>query len=207
VNTGASETGALAVLAARQEITPSLIVGLGAAVYFEYYRRAEPPPSHYISALRRNFEQTLEVRLAEYRVTPHAAVRAALMENARWFNLDRAATTALLGMEMLAEELPEYHSIPDWQACFQEMAETINCTNALHRRTLVTFLRDVALYIPEACACADELDGIASEWRRLATHLTETVQLGGGSRFEQASRWLRRLALREEHFWGTILEW
>lgn len=183
-----------------------MALGLGAGVYFEYYRRPTPEPTRFITGLNRATGALLAQRIEHYASAPEAAVRAALHENALWFNLDRQPTTALLGMEMLAEELIYYDTVPDWRISFQAMARVILETGALYRRTFITFLNEVA-HLVVMHGVASELQEIADEWTRFGTYLEECAERANASSFEQASRMVRRLAFREEHFWGKVLDY
>ncbi len=192
-------------LAHAYKLSPALALGLGAGVYFEYYRRPSPRPTRFITGLNRATAQTLAQRAAQYSTAPQAALRAALHENALWFNLDRQPTTALLGMEMLAEELVYYDTYPDWRVSFRAMARAVLDTDALHRRTYASFLQASARFIP-AHEVTIELQEIADDWIHFGTYLDECAASANAPSFEQASRLVRRLAFREEHFWGKVLD-
>lgn len=194
----------LEAVAQKYAISPALALGLGAGLYFEYFRRAQPSPTHSIAGLRKDLESQLVLRLDTYRVDPKEGVRGALRENALRFNLDRAPTTGLLGMEMLAEELPHFHERKDGHACLRSMAETIVETHALYRNSYIEFLNDLAPEILDAGAFVPTLVGIAAEWESLAEQMTKAA--AGAVELERASGLMRRLAFREEHFWGTILD-
>ena len=197
-------TSALNALAAAHDISPAMALGLGAGVYFEYYRRPQPP-TRFITGLNRACETTLRQRLPIYHQTPHTALRDALRENALWFNLDRQPTTALLGIEMLAEELVYYDKLADWRECFHGIAREIVDTHALYRRTYCAFLQDIAREIDTA-AVATELGEIADEWQAFAMYLKECAAPDSTPSFERAGRLVRRIAFREEHFWGKVLD-
>lgn len=182
-----------------------MALGLGAGVYFEYYRRPSPAPTRFITGLNRATAETLAQRMRQYATAPQAALRAALHENALWFNLDRQPTTALLGMEMLAEELVYYDTFPDWRVSFQAMARAVLDSGALHRHTYVSFLQESSHFIA-AQEFATELQEIADGWVQFGTYLDECAASVSAPSFEQASRLVRRLAFREEHFWGKVLD-
>src|SRR5581483_4648288 len=148
-------------LAEGHALSPALALGLGAGVYFEYFRRPQPSPTHWISGIHRCLRDTLTARTIHYKQSPQAALREALRENALWFNLDRAPTTALLGMEMLAEELTQYEAIADWRECLHGMGEEILTTGALYRRTYVAFLNQAAQHLPVVQPLAREMDEVA----------------------------------------------
>lgn len=187
-------------------VSPELALGLGAGLYFQYFRRPEPAPSHWIDGLNPNIVQGLAGQLENYAISPDSAVRNALTANALWFNLDRAPTTGLLGMEMLAEELPHFNSIADWRICIQVMTETIDNTESLHRRTIVRFLNGVAVHFAPAQILAREMSSIADSWDTFSANLRDTPIGNSASNLETFSRQIRRIAFREEHFWGVVLE-
>ncbi len=180
-------------------------LGLGAGVYFEYYRRPTPAPTRFITGLNRVVQATLAQRAPQYAATPKDAVRAALHENALWFNLDRQPTTALLGMELWAEELAYYDALPDWRVSLQAMARTILDSGALYRRSYLEFLQTSAPLVPTRAA-QQELSEIVNEWMQLAICLQDCAASAAAPALETPSRLVRRLAFREEHFWGKVLE-
>lgn len=192
----------LQALALEYSVVPALALGLGAGLYFEYFRRHRISPTHFVAALHRDLEKNLAARYALFVRDPRAACRDALRQNALWFNLDRAPTTALLGMEMLAEELPHYETIADWRSSLNNMAQTIRETDALYRFTYAEFLDEIAPQVPRAPFLAQQLREIAGEWSSFAEQLPSAVL---PMQLERASRLLRRIAFREEHFWGIVL--
>lgn len=187
-----------------KDLSVPLRFGLGAGLYFEYFRRPRESPSRFVVGLNRHLDAQLAARIAEYQNgDARAAVRAALHENARLFNLDRAPTTALMGMEMLAEQLADFADIPDWQTCLRDMREEITTTGSCYRRTYGLFLQEVQSSV-EIQELGCELADIADEWDALAAQFTRALHDWG--ELEQAGRLLRRLAFREEHFWGKVLD-
>lgn len=178
--------------------------GLGAGLYFEYFRRPDQTPSHFIVSLNRNLDRNLAVRIEMYaNGDPRAAVHDALQENALLFNLDRAPTTALMGMEMLAEQLADFARISNWRASIQEIGAEITTTGSCYRRIYMAFLREIQPLFDTVGVC-EELSEIADEWDKLAQQLT--MALDDPTQLERASQLLRRLAFREEHFWGNVLD-
>ncbi len=194
----------LEVLVERSGLSPALTLGFGAGLYFEYFRRPQPSPTHYIRGLRRDLFTTDAPLSAPVALT-RERVAAALAENARWFNLDRAPTTALLGMEMLAEELPHYDAIADWVACLQGMASTIKASRSLYRRDYATFLNESTPCLPAAAGLAQELAGVAGEWDKFAELSGRIAAERDATQLERLSRLVRRIAALEEHFWGNAL--
>lgn len=181
-----------------------MTLGLGAGVYFEYFRQPNGSPSRFISGLHRDLEKTLAMRVGVWSNDPRSALRDAIRENALWFNLDRAPTNGLLGMEMLAEDLPHLDALTDRRECVTQMARTIQISHALYREIYATFLKQCSPHYPDAANLAPALHQIAGEWHEFAIELDATAH--DSSRLERAGRMLRRLAFREEHFWGNVLE-
>jgi hypothetical protein len=196
----------LDTLANQFGISPALVLGLSAGLYFQYFRRPEPSPTHWIEGLNPNIRTALGQRLEKYRFSPESAIKVALRENALWFNLDRAPTTGLLGMEMLAEELPNFDNVADWRVCLDTFAKTIDNTGSLYRRTFVKFLYEILSRYDSKWIFAQELGSIAADWNKFAVTLTETASGNNSANLEGLSRQIRRIAFREEHFWGTVLE-
>ena len=123
-------------------------------MYFEYFHRPRTLPSHQISGLNRNLATVQSARLALYK---HGDQRLTLLEamreNALLFNLDRTPTTGLMGMELLAEELPGIAVCPDSKLVVTEMRNAIEHTGALYRRTYLDFLEEIATLVNSAPLC------------------------------------------------------
>ncbi len=178
--------------------------GLGAGLYFEYFRRPNDLPSHFIIGFNRHLNTNLTARSAQYQNgNARDAIRDALRENALLFNLDRAPTTALMGMEMLAEHLADFQMIPDWQTCLRDMHVEITATDSCYRRIYLSFLQEIQTLV-DATNLITELSEIADEWDALASQIT--LARNDSAQLERASRLLRRIAFREEHFWGQVLD-
>ena len=86
------------------------------------------------------------------------------------------------------------------------MAETVDNTDSLHRRTFVKYLNQVAPQLGATLRFAQELNAIASDWDTFSANLRDTSKGTDIPNLEASSRRLRRLTFREEHFWGDILE-
>lgn|GEM_PF-2852260 len=200
-----SDTELLDRAARDHALSPALTLGLSAGVYFEYFRRPQPSPTRLITGLQRSFPESLRQNFVEYEQAPEATLRAALRANAMWFIYDRQPTTALLGIEMLAEELIYYDTVADWRVCWQAMAREIFSTRALFRRDYGAFLQEISKYF-NTQALASEVNEIAEEWERFAAYLETSAAPQGDPSFETASRLVRRIAFREEHFWGKVLD-
>jgi hypothetical protein len=200
-----SETDLLDRVAQSHRLSSAMTLGLSAGIYFEYYRRPQPSPTRFITGLQRSFPESLRQNFVKYEAAPEATLRTALRENAMWFIYDRQPTTALLGIEMLAEELVYYDTVADWRVCWQAMARQIFSTRALFRRDYGAFLQEISNLI-HTQALASELNEIAEEWERFAAYLEANAAPRGDPSFETASRLVRRIAFREEHFWGKVLD-
>lgn len=186
-------------------LSPALCFGLGTGLYFEYCRGADGTTSRYINGCNQHLEVTLGARIPLFaNGTAPSAIRDALRENALLFILDRAPTTALMGMEMLAEELPHWKEIGDWRLCTRGIAQEINRGGSLYRRLYIEFLREIERYDVPGDQLADHLQDIADEWDALAGILDRAT--GEPANLEQAARTMRRIAMREEHFWGQVLD-
>lgn len=186
------------------DLTIPLRFGLGAGLYFEYFRRPTNSPSRFIIGFNRNLDAHLDTRIAQYQNgNARQAIHEALRENALLFNLDRAPTTALMGMEMLAEHLADFQTIPDWQMCLNDMREEITATGSCYRRVYLEFLREIQTRL-DTTTLVIELSEIADEWDALAAQFT--IAAYDAAQLERTSRMLRRIAFREEHFWGKVLD-
>jgi hypothetical protein len=184
-------------------LSKPMLFGLGAGLYFEYFARPHDSPSRRVRGFHRGVVNRAAERLVQVNTGDVRRVsRDALRENALSFNLDRLPTTGLLGMEMLAEQLPNFETVPDWRTCIGGMAHCIRSTDSLYRRLYAAFLEQVADLL-DTRDLAPALIEIAQEWDRWGETLTKA--LSNPSHLEQAGSTLRRLAFREEHFWGTVL--
>ncbi len=194
----------LSVLAQKYGLAVSTALGLGSGLYFEYFHSPRLLPSRSISGLHRGLAQALKGRVLIYKSDPENTLRHALRTSALWFNLDRAPTTGLMGMEMLAEELPRFGVIADYRECLAGMSQTILKTCGLYRQTFADFVRECAPYLPDAELSSSTLREISREWIEFAEQLARTTD--DPVMLERAGRMLRRLAFREENFWGSVLE-
>ncbi len=188
-------------------LSPALAFGLGAGVHFEYFLRLNVSPSHFFIGHNRNLSQELDTHLREFtRGNPHRALLSALRANAWLMNLDRSSNSAIMGMELVADDFENWANAPDWAECARHAAATINETESLHRRLYLRFLEENASALPSARALGEMLQEIADEWDALGVILDAIADASSDCGFAQASRMMRRLALREEHFWGRVLE-
>jgi hypothetical protein len=190
-------------LARRYAVSPSLVLGLGAGLYFEYIEQSHGTRARSISGMNSKVERVFCARRELYNMDIRRAVNEALRQNALNFNLDHAPSQALLGMEMLAEALPGWERHPDWRECMWEIARCIASTEGLYRGIYVEFLSHHADLLSDA-RLAEELGGIALEWKELAMQLERAIS--DPSELETSGRLVRRLAFREENFWGHVLD-
>ncbi|MBI5653136.1 MAG: DUF4872 domain-containing protein [Chloroflexi bacterium] len=137
-------------------------------------------------------------------MTLQNAVRAALRDNARAMVMDRAPHFGVMGMETLAEDFETWGDAPDWVVCtrfgFQNI-EVRGTGGGFFRALYAQFLRDANF--PELGATMDE---IANEWSAFARLLKQIADEKNRARLGEASRAIRRLAMREENFWGRVLD-
>ncbi len=188
-------------------LSDPMILGLGAGVYFEYMTRPNNSPTRRISGLNRALEQELELALPRFEKGPPAAsIATALRTNALAMDLDRSHYTALMGMELLAEDFENWPQAPDVRECAVRAAAEIDATESLYRGCYVRFLEEASEWYPAAGRLAPALQEISSGWDALALLLRGIAREQAGASFGRASSMVRRLALLEENFWGAILD-
>lgn len=200
----ALETLASTAGAAAGDLSLPMLFGLGAGLSFEYVQRPHESPSRFIVGFNQNIERNLASRVGSLQSSNRRRVFVeALRENALVFNLDRSPTTGVMGMEMLAEQLTDFDAIADSRTCLEGMDQEIALTGGLYRRVYAEFLREIGNEMETALFC-QAMSDIAQEWDEFAGQLDRAV--ADSSQLERSARALRRLAFREEHFWGMILE-
>jgi hypothetical protein len=139
------------------------------------------------------------------------AVVTALRDNALGMNLDRAPHQAIMGMELLAEDFENWGDAPDWRWCAKfgyQIIEVRGTGGGLFRKMYAQFLRE-ADELDErlrAAKLAETMDSIANEWSEFARLLQRIAAEQDRAAFADASRAIRRLAMREENFWGKVLD-
>jgi len=148
------------------------------------------------------------------------AVIAALRENALGMNLDRAPHHGITGMELLAEDFGNWGDAPDWKWCAKFACQLIDGRGSgggFFRKMYTEFLREItnpaqsmwaeALYERlRAAQLAETMESIANEWSEFARRLQHIATKQDRAAFADASRAIRRLAMREENFWGKVLD-
>lgn len=196
----------LGELARANGLSIPLALGIGAGLGFEYRRNAHQSPSRVFTGLDRDFPARLPVCARAYlNGEPRDIVLNALHQNALSFSLDSSPFIAIMGMEMLAEELPLWEELDDWQSCSISAHNTITTNDALYRRFYLRFLNEIVGFLPGVKWLIAELDEIASEWDSLAVTF-KTISMNSVNHLFSAGSKMRRLASREEHFWGKLLE-
>lgn len=137
-------------------------------------------------------------------MTLQDAIRAALRDNARGMVLDRAPHQGIMGMETLAEDFENWGDANDWVVCaliaYQNI-EVRGTGGGFFRKMYAQFLREAQMV-----EFAQTLDEIANGWSTFAQLLKHIAGKKDRMGFAEASRTIRRLALREENFWGKVLD-
>ena len=139
------------------------------------------------------------------------AIRLALRDNALGMNLDRAPHQGIMGMEMLAEDFESWGEYPDWAFCVRLAYQNIEVRGTgggMFRRIYVQFLQEAASLDKqlEQAQLATNMQEIADEWTGLAVLLQRASAEKERKVLAEASRAIRRLAMREENFWGRVLD-
>jgi hypothetical protein len=139
------------------------------------------------------------------------AVVSALRDNALGMNLDRAPHQAIMGMELLAEDFENWGDAPDWRWCAKfgyQIIEVRGTGGGFFRKMYADFLREAEALDERlrAAKLAETMDGIANEWSEFARLLQRIATEQDRAAFADASRAIRRLAMREETFWGKVLD-
>ncbi|MGB8648248.1 MAG: DUF4872 domain-containing protein [Anaerolineae bacterium] len=193
---------------AAQGITLSqeMVLGLGAGLYFEYISQPGRSPSRFFSGHNRRLERDLEQRLQDWRDgDKRGAITGALRANALAMDLDRSHYTAIMGMELLAEDFETWERAADAQACALHAAEEIDRTESLYRRPYVRFLQQATAWQSDAAELVPVLADVASEWDVLGQILRGVANGDHDRSFAHASLVIRRIAMLEEHFWGEVI--
>ncbi len=139
------------------------------------------------------------------------AVLAALRDNALAMDLDRAPHQAIMGMELLAEDFENWADAPDAVLCAKfgyQNVEVRGTGGGFFRKMYAQFLREAETMderLREA-NLAETMEQIAEEWSAFGRLLQHIAAEQDRAAFGDASRAIRRLAMREENFWGKVLD-
>jgi hypothetical protein len=162
----------------------------------------------------------LAVRPTRRRASATDAVIAALRDNALAMDLDRAPHQGVMGMEMLAEDFENWADAPDWGLCAKfgyQNVEVRGTGGGFFRKMYAQFLREVEdpakfAWVEtmeerwRAAQLAETMEQIAEEWSTFGRLLQRIAAEQDRAAFADASRAMRRLAMREENFWGKVLD-
>lgn len=140
-----------------------------------------------------------------------AAIRLALRANALAMNLDRAPYYGIMGMESLAEDLSRWGDLPDWDACARLAYQNIEVRGTgggMFRKLYAEYLQQVEPLDKELeeAGLAVLMGEIAEEWSALGGIFQRITVERDRSIFREAGHAARRLAMREEFFWGRVLK-
>lgn len=113
-------------------------------------------------------------------------------------------------MESLAEEFESWADVPDWEFCARMAHQNIEVRGTgggMFRKMYAQYLRQAeAIITPlQEAKLAETMDEIAGEWTALAGILQRIAAERNAALYKEASRAVRRLAPREENFWGRVL--
>lgn len=138
------------------------------------------------------------------------AIHGALHDNALGMNLDRAPYFGIMGMESLAEDFVNWANAPDWDMCARFAYQNIEVRGtggSAFRRMYAQFLHQAEALDERlrGAGLAATMDEIADDWSGLAAVLKEIATKHDPQLFKDAGRAIRRLAMREENFWGRVL--
>ncbi len=162
----------------------------------------------------------LAIRPTLRRASATDAVIAALRDNALAMDLDRAPHQAIMGMELLAEDFENWADAPDWTLCSKfgyQNVEVRGTGGGFFRKMYAQFLREVEdpakfAWVEtmnerlRAAQLAETMEQIADEWSAFGRLLQRIAAEQDRAAFADASRAMRRLAMREENFWGKVLD-
>jgi hypothetical protein len=115
-------------------------------------------------------------------------------------------------METLAEEFEDWAESADWVWCARftyQMIERRGTGGGFFRKIYAAYLREAEELIPalQSAHLAEAMAEIAGEWTELAGLLKRISEEQDARGFAEAARRMKRLAGREESFWGRVNEW
>ena len=186
--------------------TDAVLFGLAAPLDFIFFANPSQIPSRWFLGTHESIAANLTARLTPANALDES-VREALLANAQTMAFDHAPNEAILGMEFLAEEIGGWSELSDAEPIAVGIRRTILTEprgGALGRGLYLEFLRDSEKNYAPAGELAQILEPICSEWMRLADLMIESYPVT--DKFARASLQVRRIASREEFFWGRVLE-
>ncbi len=95
-------------------------------------------------------------------------IRDVLRANALAMDLDRSNYTAIMGMELLAEDFENWESASDGPACAEHGAREIEENESLHRGRYLRFLQEASAFDPATLSIVPVLAEVVAEWDILA---------------------------------------
>ncbi|NOZ06368.1 MAG: BtrH N-terminal domain-containing protein [Chloroflexi bacterium] len=140
------------------------------------------------------------------------AMRAAIIENARRMLKGDRGYGGIENMFEWADELPFWpDQTDDWVWCVRfayQVIERRGTGGGFFRRLYAQFLQEVETQIPAAADAhlADEMSDIARNWRDLGMALKQISEEQDPAALESVAPAARKLALREQHFYGHALK-
>lgn len=139
------------------------------------------------------------------------AIIRALRANALGMVIDRAPHTGVMGMETLAEDFQNWNKSADWEFCARFGYQNIDVRGTgggFFRKMYAQFLRqaEAPSEIVRVGKFADQMTAIANEWSQFGGLLKRIADEKNAALFTEASNAVRRLAMREENFWGQVLD-
>ncbi len=153
----------------------------------------------------------LVIKSALPRVSVRDAVVTALRDNALAMDLDRAPHLGIMGMETLAEDFENWTDVPDWVLCAKFAYQNIEVRGTgggFFRKMYAQFLREAETIDKRlrGVGLAETMEQIADEWSAFGKLLRRIAAGQDRAAYAQASRAMRRLAMREENFWGKVID-
>lgn len=140
------------------------------------------------------------------------AMRSAIIENARKMLLGDRGRGGVENILEWAGDLPFWpERAHDWVWCVRfayQVIERRGTGGGFFRRLYAGFLREVEAALPEAAQAglAEEMAGIAQTWTDLAFRLKTISEEQDPTALEEVASPFRKLALREQHFYGRALK-
>ncbi len=140
------------------------------------------------------------------------AMRSAMIENARRMLKGDRGYGGIENMFEWADELPFWaEQTEDWVWCVRfayQVVERRGTGGGFFRRLYAQFLQEVETRIPAAAEAhlANEMYGIAQNWSDLGMALKQISEEKDPAAMETVAPAARKIALREQHFYGHALK-